>query len=344
MRVAVDAMGGDHAPDEIVRGALLYRAEGGPAEVILVGREEDLRRSLGAAARPGVSVVDARDAVGMHEHPSSALRRRGDTSIGVATALVKNGAADAVVSAGNTGATMAAALLTLGRIKGIDRPALCGMLPTTIGRPSCLIDAGATMDAEPRNLLQFALMASRFMERVHGVDRPTVGLLNVGEEPEKGGRLQLETHALLTGAAGLNFYGNIEGRDALRGTTDIILCDGFVGNVLAKGMEGVVDVFRDGIRNDIFGGLLGKIALPFAYPGLRRLRHRLDYDAYVSAPLLGVAGVSVVTHGRARAPMLRHAIRVAERAVSQGLIAAIGEASGRSGTAGQPGQPGAGAW
>lgn len=222
---------------------------------------------------------------------------------------------------------MAAALITLGRIKGIDRPALCGMLPTTAGKPSCLIDSGATMDAEPRNLLQFALMASRFMERVHGVDRPTVGLLNVGEEPEKGGRLQLETHALLSGAEGLNFFGNIEGRDALRGTTDIILCDGFVGNVLAKGMEGVVDVFRDGIRNDVFGGLLGKLALPFAYRGLAKLRHRLDYDAYVSAPLLGVAGVSVVTHGRARAPMLRYAIRVAERSVSQGLIAAIGERS-----------------
>ena len=329
MRVAVDAMGGDHAPDEIVRGALLYRGEGGPAEIILVGRQEDLRRAVGRAVPAGVTIIDARDTVAMHEHPSSALRRRNDTSIGVATALVKRGEADAVVSAGNTGATMAAALLTLGRIKGIDRPALCGMLPTTAGKPSCLIDSGATMDAEPRNLLQFALMASRFMERVHGVDRPTVGLLNVGEEPEKGGRLQLETHALLSGAEGLNFFGNIEGRDALRGTTDIILCDGFVGNVLAKGMEGVVDVFREGIRNDVFGGLLGKLALPFAYRGLAKLRHRLDYDAYVSAPLLGVAGVSVVTHGRARAPMLRYAIRVAERSVSQGLIAAIGEQSAR---------------
>ena len=331
MRVAVDAMGGDHAPDEIVRGALLYRAEGGQAEIVLVGRQEEVHRALGRGPHAGVTVVDARDAVQMHEHPSSALRRRGDTSIGVATAMVKSGVADAVVSAGNTGATMAAALLTLGRIKGIDRPALCGMLPTTAGKPSCLIDSGATMDAEPRNLLQFALMASRFMERVHGVDRPTVGLLNVGEEPEKGGRLQLETHALLSGAEGLNFYGNIEGRDALRGTTDIILCDGFVGNVLAKGMEGVVDVFRDGIRKDVFGGVLGKLALPFAYRGLAKLRHRLDYDAYVSAPLLGVAGISVVTHGRARAPMLRYAIRVAERAVSQGLLAAIGEETGRAG-------------
>lgn len=323
MRIAVDAMGGDHAPDEIVRGALLYRAEGGAAELILVGREEVLRPALGTTPRAGISVVDARDVVEMHEHPSSALRRRADTSIGVATALVKRGEAAAVVSAGNTGATMAAALLTLGRIKGIDRPALCGMLPTTRGRPACLIDAGATMDAEPANLLQFARMASRFMERVHGLTRPSVGLMNVGEEPEKGGRVQQEAHALLRAAPDLNFYGNIEGRDPLRGLTDIVVCDGFTGNVLAKGMEGVVDVFREGIRNDIFGGPLGKLAYLVALRGVRRLRGRLDYDAYVSAPLLGVAGVSVVTHGRARAGMLRHAIRVAERSVSQGLIEAI---------------------
>jgi len=332
MRIAVDAMGGDHAPEEIVRGALLYRADGGVAEIVLVGREEVLRAALGSAARAGVSVVDARDVVEMHEHPSSALRRRVDTSIGVATALVKRGDADAVVSAGNTGATMAAALLTLGRIRGIDRPALCGMLPTTKGKPACLIDAGATMDAEASNLLQFARMASRFMERVHDVDRPTVGLMNVGEESEKGGRVQQEAHALLSGATDINFYGNVEGRDPLRGTTDIVVCDGFTGNVLAKGMEGVVDIFRQGIRDDIFGGVLGKVAYAFAFVGVRKLRHRLDYDEYASAPLLGVNGVSVVTHGRARANMLRHAIAVAERSVSQGLIAVIGEQT-RSGAA-----------
>jgi glycerol-3-phosphate acyltransferase PlsX len=320
-------MGGDHAPDEIVRGALLYRAESGVADIILVGRDETLRAALGTAPRPGISVVDARDVVGMHEHPSSALRRRGDTSIGIATALVKRGEADAVVSAGNTGATMAAALLTLGRIRGIDRPALCGMLPTTKGKPACLIDAGATMDAEPNNLLQYARMASRFMERVHGVARPTVGLMNVGEESEKGGRVQQEAHALLTAATDINFFGNVEGGDPLRGTTDIVVCDGFTGNVLAKGMEGVVDVFREGIRNDIFGGVRGKIAYVFALSGVRKLRHRLDYDEYASAPLLGVNGVSVVTHGRARANMLRHAIAVAERSVSQGLIAVLGEQS-----------------
>ncbi|MBA2371521.1 MAG: phosphate acyltransferase PlsX [Chloroflexi bacterium] len=324
MRIAVDAMGGDHAPDEVVRGALLYRSEGRGAELTLVGREEVLRRALGTAPREGISVADARDVVAMDEHPSAALRRRPDTSIAVATALVKRGEADAVVSAGNTGATMAAALLVLGRIPGIDRPALCGMLPTTAKKPTCLLDAGATMDADENNLLQYARMATRFMEGVHGVERPTVGLINVGEEPEKGTRLALAAHALLSGAEDVTFYGNIEGRDVMRGITDIVLCDGFVGNVLIKGLEGTVDVFRDGIRNDIFGGILGKIAYVFASVGVRRLRARLDYGPYVSAPLLGVNGVSVVTHGRADASMMRHAIAIAERAVASGLVAKIG--------------------
>jgi phosphate acyltransferase len=330
VKIAVDAMGGDHAPDEIVRGARLYRDSGGSAELILVGRETDLRRLLGAAVPPGLSIRDAKDVVGMDEHPAAALRRRADTSIGVATQLVKQGEADAVVSAGNTGATMAAALLLIGRIRGIDRPALCGMLPTTKGKPACLLDAGATMDADENNILQFARMASRFMEQVHGVQRPSVGLINVGEEAEKGGRLQQAAHALLAGAEDLNFYGNVEGRDVMKGVTDICVTDGFTGNVLAKGMEGVVDVFVDGIRNDIFGGPLGKIAGLFALPGLGKFRGKMDYDPYASAPLLGVAGIAVVTHGRAKANMLRRAIEVAERAVDTHLVNVIGASAARS--------------
>jgi len=314
-------MGGDRAPDEIVRGALLYRSSGGPAELALVGRTKVLKPLLGGS-HPGITLVEAADVVEMHEHPASALRRRSGTSIGVATRLVKEGAADAVVSAGNTGATVAAALLTLGRIKGIDRPALCGMLPTTTGRPACILDVGATADADARNLVEYAVMASRFMERVHGVERPTVGLLNVGEEEEKGDRLRQETHTRLKSAR-LNFYGNVEGRDVMRGVTDIAVCDGFTGNVLIKGLEGTVDVLRDSIRNDIFGGVLGKVAYLFASRGVRKMRGKLDYDPYASAPLLGVDGVAVVTHGRARANMMRWAIVVAERAVSGGLIQAI---------------------
>ncbi|MSQ36753.1 MAG: phosphate acyltransferase PlsX [Chloroflexi bacterium] len=327
MRIAVDAMGGDHAPDEIVRGALLYRTSGGPADIVLVGRGEAIRGALGNRDRSGITVVEASDVVAMHEHPANALRRRPDTSIGVATALVKRGEADAVVSAGNTGATVAAALFTLGRIKGIDRPALCGMLPTTAGKPACILDVGATPEAEVRNLLEYAVMASRFMESVHGLTRPSVGLLNMGEEEEKGDRLRRETHVALRAAATLNFVGNVEGRDVMRGTTDIAVCDGFTGNVLIKGLEGTVDVFREAIRDDIFGGPLGKIAYLFGLLGVRRMRHKLDYDPYASAPLLGVDGVSVVTHGRARANMLRWAIVVAERAASGGLISAIAQSA-----------------
>jgi glycerol-3-phosphate acyltransferase PlsX len=324
MRIAVDAMGGDHAPDEIVRGALLYRASDvNAADLVLVGDEATLRRLVGASA--GVDVAHAAGVVGMDEHPAAALRRRDDTSIGVATRLVKDGKADAVVSAGNTGATMAAALLILGRIKGIDRPALCGMLPVTSERrATCLLDAGATMDADARNLLQYARMATAFMDKVHSVTRPLVGLINVGEEPEKGDKVRLEAHALLAAAADLNFYGNIEGRDVLRGITDIALTDGFNGNVLAKGLEGAFDTLSNGIRTDIFGGPLGKIAGAIALPGIRKFRGRFDYDPYVSAPLLGIAGVSVVTHGRARANMVRWAIAVGQRAVATRLVDAIG--------------------
>jgi glycerol-3-phosphate acyltransferase PlsX len=322
MRIAIDAMGGDHAPDEIVRGALLYRRAGGRADLVLVGRDADVRRALGAET--GIDVVDAREVIAMGEHPSAALRRRGETSIAVATQLVKDGRADGVVSAGSTGATMAAALFVLGRVRGIDRPALCGMLPTTRGGAACLLDAGATMDATSQNLLQYARMASRFMECVHGIARPTVGLLNVGEEPEKGGRMQLEAHALLSAASDVSFYGNVEGRDILRGTTDIVVTDGFTGNTVAKAMEGVVDVFTEGIRSDIFGGPLGKVAAALAYGGIRSFRRHMDYEPYVSAPLLGVNGVSVVTHGRARARMLRLAIDVAERSIASELTRAIG--------------------
>ncbi len=317
-------MGGDHAPDEIVRGALLYREVGGSADIVLVGREDRLRPLLGGT-RSGIEIHHATEVIAMDEHPANALRRRSDTSIGVATTLVKRGEADAVVSAGSTGATMAAALLLLGRVRGIDRPALCGMLPVLGDRPAtCLLDAGATMDADAKNLLQYARMATWFMQKVHGVENPSIGLINVGEEPEKGDKIRLEAHALLSGATDLNFYGNIEGRDVLRGVTDIALCDGFTGNVLAKGLEGAFDTLSGGIRNDIFGGPLGKVAGAFAYPGIRKFRHRFDYDPYVSAPLLGIAGVSVVTHGRAKANMMRWAIAVGERAVATRLVEAIG--------------------
>src|SRR2546430_16379459 len=184
------------------------------------------------------------------------------------------------------------------------------MLPTRKGSSACIIGAGGTMDGAPNNLLQYARMASRLMERVHGLDRPTVGVMSGGEESGKGGELQKRAHGLLSAATDINFFGNVEGRDPLRGTTDIVVCDGFTGNVLAKGMEGVVDVFREGIRNDIFGGPLGKIAYVFALGGVRKLRHRLDYDEYASAPLLGGDGGAGGAHGRGRGDLGPHSVAV----------------------------------
>ena len=319
--IALDAMGGDRAPRQNVEAAVEYARAGGRARVLLVGRRdalEPLARELGSTDE----IVDALDAVAMGEHPSAALRRRAGTSIGVATQLVKEGKADAVVSAGNTGAAMASAVLVLGRISGIDRPALVQMVPNQARRPMCLLDIGATVDTDARNLLQFAIMGSLFVEKVHGVARPTVGLLNLGEEAGKGSRVLQEAEQLLR-QSGLNFHGNVEGIDIPRGTVNVVVCDGLLGNTVVKALEGTLDFLRVAIREQIFGGALGKVAGVLAMPGIRRFRASFDYEVIGGAPLLGVNGISIVTHGRARPRMIRYAIDVAERAVRSRLVDAI---------------------
>lgn len=321
LAIALDAMGGDHAPAEIVKGAIAYRRTGGAARVLLVGRTNDVQASLGDAC-DGVEIVEAPDVVAMGEHPAAALRRRAGTSIGVATQLVHDGRADAVVSAGNTGACMASGVITLGRLAGVDRPALAPVFPTQSGRLTCLLDMGANVDSDARNLLQFAHMGSVYMERVHGVPRPTIGLLNIGEEAGKGPRVLQEADALLRGS-GLNYVGNVEGIDVPRGTVDVVVSDGLAGNVVIKAMEGVLDTMRAAIREDLFSGPLGRLAGLLALPGIGRLRTRLDYERYGGVPLLGLDGVSIVSHGRARARMIRYALEIAERAVRTGVVGAI---------------------
>lgn len=319
--IALDAMGGDRAPDQNIQGALEYARAGGRARLILVGRQADLEPRVRAAGLD-VEIVHAPDVVGMGEHPSAALRRRTGTSIGVATQLVKEGRAQAVVSAGNTGAMMASAVLVLGRIAKIDRPALSQAIPTQSGRLLCLLDMGATVDTDARNLLQFAIMGSLFMERVHGIANPSVGLLNLGEEAGKGSRVLQEAEELLR-TSGLNFHGNVEGIDIPRGTVNVVVCDGLLGNTVVKAMEGTLDYIRIALRRDIFGGPLGKIAGLLAMPGIQRFRRSFDYEIFGGAPLLGVNGVAIVTHGRARPRMIRYAIDVAERAAGSGLVDAI---------------------
>ena len=311
MRIAVDAMGGDHAPREIVRGAIEY-ALNSTDEVSLVGDVPRLRREAAAYGKgvpDNITFVDAPEVVEMGDHPATAIRTKRRSSIVVATDLVRDGAADAVVSAGSTGATMAAAVFRLGRIEGIDRPALPAHMVTATG-PVMLLDVGANVDSDPENLVQFAAMGAIFAEHVLHVANPRIGLLNIGEEVEKGDELAREAHAKLA-ALDLHFVGNVEPHDLIEHRADVIVCDGFVGNVVIKFFEGITSFIFRALREDLQQGPIAPLAMLALKPGFDRMRARFDYERYGGAPLLGVKGVSIVTHGRARARMIEHAIRVA---------------------------------
>ena len=311
MRIAVDAMGGDHAPREIVRGALDYASKS-TDEVILVGDVPRLEREVathGNGVPSNVRFVDAPEVIEMGEHPATALRTKRRSSIVVATDLVRDGDADAVVSAGSTGATMAAAVFRLGRIHGIDRPALPAHLVTATG-PVMLLDVGANVDSDPENLVQFAAMGAIFSEHVLHVRNPRIGLLNIGEEVEKGDSLAREAHAKLA-ALDLHFVGNVEAHDMIAHRADVVVCDGFVGNVVIKFFEGITSFIFRALREDLQQGPLAPLALLALKPGFDRMRARFDYESYGGAPLLGVKGVSIVTHGRAKARMIENAMRVA---------------------------------
>lgn len=314
MRIAVDAMGGDNAPREIVRGAIDYALDS-TDEIHLVGDVPRLEREIASygKGRPAtVHLVDAPEVVGMGEHPATALRTKRRASIVVATDLVRDGDADAVVSAGSTGATMAAAVVRLGRIEGIDRPALPAHMITATG-PVMLLDVGANVDTEADNLVQFAAMGAIFAEHVLHVTNPRIGLLNIGEELEKGDQLSREAHEKLAGLD-LHFVGNVEAHDMIAHRADVVVCDGFVGNVVIKFFEGITSFIFRAMREDLQQGPIAPIALLALRPGFDRLRARFDHERYGGAPLLGVKGVSIVTHGRARARMIENAIRVASEA------------------------------
>jgi glycerol-3-phosphate acyltransferase PlsX len=317
MRIAVDAMGGDHAPREIVRGAIDYAASTNADEVLLVGDVPRLEREIaeyGKGRPANVSLVDAPEVVEMGEHPADAIRTKRRSSIRVATDLVRDGDADAVVSAGSTGATMAAAVLRLGRIEGIDRPALPAHMVTATG-PVMLLDVGANVDSDPEHLVQFAAMGAIFAEHVLHVRNPRIGLLNIGEEVEKGDELAREAHAKLA-ALDLHFVGNVEAHDMIAHRADVVVCDGFVGNVVIKFFEGITSFIFRALREDLQQGPIAPLALMALKPGFDRIKARFDYERYGGAPLLGVRGVSVVTHGRARARMMEHALRVASESAS----------------------------
>ncbi|MCS7234524.1 MAG: phosphate acyltransferase PlsX [Armatimonadota bacterium] len=317
MRVAVDAMGGDYAPAEVVAGAVAA-AERLGLEVLLVGPDEAVRERLRRHRGSGrVRVVHASQQIGMDESPTTALRRKPDNSIAKGLELVRAGQADAFFSAGNTGAVMAAALLTLGRVEGVDRPAVAAVLPTLRGRMVAL-DVGANVDCRPRHLLQFALMGSVYAERVLGIPSPRVGLLSNGEEAGKGNELVVRAAELLR-TTDLNFVGNVEGRQVFFGACDVLVCDGFVGNVVLKLGEGMAQGLFQIIREEVRRSLRAKFAVWLLRPRLRALRKRIDYTEYGGAPLLGVRGVVVIGHGSSNAHAVFNALRVAQEEVRQRL-------------------------
>lgn len=323
IRVAVDAMGGDNAPREIVKGAVAAAAAGNDLEVILVGRSEDVDRELAAAGAAGavrLTKVAAGEVIAPDESPAQAVRRKKDASINVGTRLVKDGQADAFVSAGSTGALMASALLTVGRMKGVERPALGTVVKTIDGRGTVLLDMGANVDCTPQNLLTYAIMGSIYAERVLGLERPKVGLINVGVEEAKGSNLTKETYALLK-TAPINFGGNVEAREVLDGRVDVIVCDGFVGNAIIKTAEGVAQGLLGMIKEELTRSRLTMLAAALLKPAFGRVRKRLDYAEYGGAPFLGVKGGFIKCHGSSGARAIENGVRVAGEFVRTGALA-----------------------
>jgi glycerol-3-phosphate acyltransferase PlsX len=326
IRVAVDAMGGDHGPEEVISGALAYAREDHTVEVLLVGDEEQIAGHLPQPLPERVTLVHASQAIGMEEKPAIALREKRDSSILVATGLVREGRADAVVTAGHTGAGMAAAILKLGRLAGVDRPALAVQIPTGHG-PLILLDIGANPDSTAFNLSQYATMGSIYAEQVMGIAEPRVALLSIGEEKGKGDARISEATDLID-ATDLNFIGNVEGKDLPRGTADVVVCDAVLGNVVIKFFEGLSTFIVDEFRTEFRRLPWGPIAALFLAPGLGRIRRRLDYERLGGAPLLGVRGVVIITHGRARRRMIRYAVGAGALAARAGIPARIAEALG----------------
>ncbi|MFB2918071.1 MULTISPECIES: phosphate acyltransferase PlsX [Aerosakkonema] len=320
-RIAIDAMGGDHAPAEIVAGALRAREEL-DVEVLLVGDEPQIQSFLGqhTSSFP-LEIVPAEGTIEMHEEPLSGLKRKPKASINVAMDLVKQKRADAVVSAGHSGAAMAAALLRLGRLRGIDRPAIGAVFPTILAGKSVLIlDVGANVDCRPKFLEQFAVMGSIYSKYVLGVSDPKLGLLNIGEEASKGNDLALRTHEMLENNPKISFIGNAEGRDVLSGRFDVIVCDGFVGNVLLKFAEAVGEIMLQILKEELPQGLHGQLGTALLKPNLKRIKQRIDHAEHGGGLLLGVAGICIISHGSSQAPSIFNAIRLAKEAIDNRVL------------------------
>lgn len=339
-RIAVDAMGGDHAPHEIVAGAVWAAQEYGVA-IELVGKQDKIEQELEKISTEGflsdcgsgskkltrikidtskldVKITHAAEVIEMGEAPGQAIRRKKKSSIVLAVDAVAQGSSDAVVAAGSTGAAMASSLFGLGRIQGINRPAIAVTLPT-MKQPIVLIDGGANSNCTPEMLYQFAIMGATFSKNVLGIESPRVGILNIGEEAGKGNELAQTTYKLLENQEKVNFVGNIEGKEIFLSLCDVVVCDGFVGNVALKITEGtsrmLFELIKREFKSDFIGKLIGLIAKPF----LKRINKKINYEEFGGALLLGVKGITVISHGRSKAYAIKNAVRVAKDAVETGV-------------------------
>ncbi|MEB3219889.1 MAG: phosphate acyltransferase PlsX [Nostocales cyanobacterium 94392] len=324
VRIAIDAMGGDNAPGEIVAGALRAVEELG-VKVFLVGSPQDIEPIVPSSIKSEqVEIVPAEGTIAMDEEALSGIRRKPKASINVAMSLVKQGQADAVISAGHSGAAMAAALLRLGRLPGIDRPAIGAVFPTMVASKQVLIlDVGANVDCRPQFLEQFAVLGSAYSQYVLGVTQPKVGLLNIGEEECKGNDAAIRAHQMISENPLVKFVGNAEGRDVLSGNFDVIVCDGFVGNVLLKFAEAVGEILLQIIREELPQGLRGQIGCSIVKPNLKRIKQRIDHAEHGGALLLGVNGICIIGHGSSQAPSIFNAIRLAKEAVDNQVLQRI---------------------
>jgi glycerol-3-phosphate acyltransferase PlsX len=319
LKIAVDAMGGDHGPAPVVEGALQAAQEFGVG-IVLVGDEPQLNNQLQrlGCADPRVTVRHAPQVVDMHESPAQVARKKRDSSIWIATELVQSGEAQAVVSPGNTGASVVSAIFVLDRIKGVERPAIATTLPTLIGT-AVMLDVGANVDCTASQLVQFGIMGHEYAKDLYDKPSPRVGLLSIGEEDSKGNEVTKEALKLLK-TSRINFIGNVEGRDVYSGAADVIVCDGFIGNVALKISEGLAETIKKLLQKEIAGSFLGRLSYPFIAAPLLALKRKTDYAEFGGAPLLGVNGVSVIAHGRSSAKAIKNAIRQAKRMVDGRVI------------------------
>lgn len=311
IKIAVDAMGSDQAPAVEVDGAVQAAAEYG-IPIVLVGREDRVHDQLRRhdTANLAIEVVHASEVITMEESAATAARKKRDSSIRVAARLMRDAGISGIVSAGNTGAVMASVKMVLGTLPVVDRPALSTVLPTQKGKPAILLDVGANVDCKPHHLEQFAIMGDIYSRAIFGIRRPRVGLLSIGEEDSKGNELTKEAFKSLKRAP-INFIGNVEGRDIFKGDVDVIVCDGFTGNVALKLSEGLIETFSAMLRQELEKTLAAKLGYIFSEKAFRAFRRRLDYSEYGGAPLLGIKGITIVCHGRSNANAIKNAVRVA---------------------------------